>query len=82
MVRTQVQLTEEQAETLRRLSAESGQSIAEIVRLSVQLYVGSRHRPSRAGRVERAIRVAGRFSSGLKDVSARHDEYLAEALGK
>jgi len=82
MVRAQVQLTDEQIGALRRLSADSGQSIAEIVRLGVQLYLSSRHRPSRAERVERAIRAAGRFSSGLKDVSARHDAYLAGAFGK
>ena len=29
---------------------------------------------------QRALDVAGRFSSGLNDVAAEHDRYLAEAI--
>jgi Arc/MetJ-type ribon-helix-helix transcriptional regulator len=79
MVRTQVQLTEEQADRLRRLAAESGQSVAELVRLGVDLYLSSRNQPTQDERIARALALAGRFSSGLKDVSANHDRYLAEA---
>ena len=78
MVRAQVQFTEEQAEALRQLSAESGKSIAEIVRLGVELYLDAQTRPSRRERVERALRFAGKYSSGLTDVSVNHDRYLAE----
>jgi Arc/MetJ-type ribon-helix-helix transcriptional regulator len=79
MVRTQVQLTEEQVDRLRRLATESGRSIAELVRLGVDLYLGSRYQPTQNERIERALALAGRFASGLKDVSAGHDRYLAEA---
>ena len=79
MVRMQVQLTEEQADRLRRLATESGQSIAELVRVGVDLYLGSRHQPTQNERIEHAVALAGRFASGLKDVSADHDRYLAEA---
>jgi Arc/MetJ-type ribon-helix-helix transcriptional regulator len=79
MIRTQVQLTEEQADRLHRLATESGQSMAELVRLGVDLYLSSRHQPTQNERIERAIALAGRFASGLKDVSAGHDRYLAEA---
>lgn len=78
MVRAQVQFTEEQAEALRRLSAESGKSIAEIVRLGVALYLDSQNRPSRQERIERALQFTGKYSSGLTDVSVNHDRYLAE----
>jgi len=80
MVRTQVQLTGRQLDALRSLSAETGKSIAELVRLGVELYLDSQRRPSRADQIERARRIAGRFSSGKKDVSTHHDGYLAEAF--
>jgi len=34
---------------------------------------------NRDEQIKRAIRVSGKFSSGLTDVSANHDRYLAEA---
>lgn len=79
MVRTQVQLTAEQVDRLRLLAAESGQSMAELVRLGVDLYLSSRYQPTQNERIERALALAGRFASGLADVSAEHDRYLAEA---
>jgi hypothetical protein len=82
MVRAQVQFTEQQAEALRRLSAESGKSIAEIVRLGVELYLDAQKRPSRQEMVERALSISGRYDSGLSDVSVNHDKYLAEAFGE
>ena len=81
MVRTQVQLTEQQLDELRRISAEGGKSVAELVRLGVELYLSSRHRPAREELIERARKVTGRFSSALTDVGARHDDYLAEDFG-
>ncbi len=80
MTRAQVQLTDEQLAALRQLSAESGRSIAELVRLGVELYLASQHRPSRDDQVRRALAVSGRFSSGARDVSSQHDRYLAEAF--
>ena len=82
MLRTQVQLTEDQLQALRRLSAETGRSIADLVREGVDLYLGSRKRVDRKEQVERALRVIGRSASGLSDVSVEHDRYLAEDLLK
>lgn len=56
--------------------------MADLVRQGIDQYLASRHEPSREERVERAVRVAGRFSSGLKDVGADHDRYLADAYQK
>jgi Arc/MetJ-type ribon-helix-helix transcriptional regulator len=80
MVRTQVQLTQKQLQTLRQLSAARGRSIAELIRQGVELYLGSQQRPGRDQQIERALRVAGRFSSGSADGSLEHDRHLAEAL--
>lgn len=80
MVRTQVRLTDRQLDALRSLSAETGRSIAELVRRAVELYLHSQQQPSSADLIGRARRIAGRFRSGRKDVSACHDRHLAEAF--
>jgi hypothetical protein len=80
MVRTQIQLTEEQSSRLREAARRSGLSAAEIIRQSVDRFlaqgaggpIGSTTRLS-------ALEVSGRFHSGLSDVAARHDVYLDEA---
>lgn len=79
MVRTQVQLTEGQMKSLKRLSTASGKSIAEIIRNSVDLLVSRTAMPNAEERVSRALAVAGKFSSGRNDISTDHDRYLAEA---
>lgn len=78
MVRTQVQLTSEQADRLRKRSMREGVSVAELVRRAVDAFTRSEPPDDREVRM-RAIRAAGRFASGAHDVSARHDEALAEA---
>ena len=80
MVRTQIQLTEEQQAVLREISASTGRSIAEVIREAIDRAISSRARPSRQEQIERAIRVVGRFSSGVSDGSAEHDRDLAEAF--
>jgi len=80
MVRTQVQLTEQQIEELRKLSVSSGRSVADLVRQGVDSLLQAKSTPRPAHQVERALRVAGKFSSGSTDVSTHHDRYLAEAF--
>jgi hypothetical protein len=80
MTRTQIQLAEEQLHELRRLAATTGKPIARLVREAVDVYLAAQHRPDRAVRVRQAMATSGRFSSGLKDVSAAHDRYLADAF--
>jgi hypothetical protein len=80
MVRTQVQLTESELKALRQLSASTGKSIAELVRNGVDEYLAGRRLSPAEDRVERAIGVAGMFSSGRTDVSVKHDRYLADAF--
>jgi hypothetical protein len=80
MVRTQVQLTEEQVKALRRISSSTGQSVADLVRQGVDRFLATQSIASRQERIERAMRVAGKFSSGKPDGSTRHDDYLAAAF--
>jgi len=82
MVRTQIQLTEQQSEGLKRLAAEQRLSVAQIVRRAVDrvLAEGQVRDPDEIRR--RAIVAAGAFRSGRSDVCERHNGYLAEDLGE
>lgn len=82
MKRTQIQLTDVQAETLARLAKLKKLSIAEIIRQGVELYLRMLGARSLEDMKERAISAAGRFKSGTKDLSTKHDEYLTEAFKK
>jgi len=77
MIRTQIQLTEQQAAALKALAAQRGLSMAELIRqgLTVLLETAA---ASRNAQQERGLSVVGRFHSGRSDISARHDDYLAE----
>ena len=80
MIRTQIQLTEKQSEALRRLAAARGRSIADLVRQGVDLYLRTEGRRDREELIRRALKAAGRFSSGSSDGSAEHDRHLAKAF--
>lgn len=82
MVRTQIQLTDEQASALKRLAAKRHKSIAELIRQSVEILLHSMSDVSPEERRQRAIAAAGRFHSGRSDLSNKHDEYLAEVYRK
>lgn len=75
MVRTQIQLEEEQMVALRRLAAERGVSIALIVREAVDRHL---LRGDDVIRREQAIRKIGGYRSQHGDVGREHDRYLAE----
>ncbi|MBI4540074.1 MAG: ribbon-helix-helix protein, CopG family [Gemmatimonadetes bacterium] len=79
MVRTQIQLTQEQAAALRALAAGEGLSMAELVRTAVDRLLGDRRAVDAAERRRRALDAVGRFASGRSDVAREHDRYLAEA---
>lgn len=78
MIRTQIQLEERQAAALRRLAAEQGVSIAELIRRAVDESL--LHRADGQTRYRRAVAVLGKGRSGLTDVSRKHDEYFVESV--
>jgi hypothetical protein len=80
MIRTQVQLREEQVRALKELAAARGVSVAELIRQSVDALIRSSKGVDEAERRRRAIAAAGRFRSGAPDVSSEHDRHLAEAF--
>ena len=52
---------------------------ADLVRQGVDRLLATQSGISREERIQRAMRVAGRFKSGSSDVSTHHDRYLADA---
>lgn len=80
MVRTQIQLTEEQAGKIKRVAAARGVSMAEIIREAVDEAIRSGSGASSDEKRLRALEIVGKFRSGKKDVSKRHDAYLADAF--
>ena len=54
--------------------------MADLIREGVDAMLAGRQRPSRQELVERALRAAGRFRSGSRDVGRNHDRYLAKAF--
>jgi hypothetical protein len=76
VVRTQIQLTEGQARALRRLAQTRGVSMAAVIRELLEQALVS----PRDARIERALAVVGRFSSGETTTSRDHDEELARAF--
>jgi hypothetical protein len=78
MVRTQIQLTEEQAAGLKRLSHATGRSMADLIRGSVDQLLASGPDPEREERKRRALSMIGAFE-GPPDLAERHDDYLVEA---
>lgn len=81
MVRTQIQLEEDQSSRLRRVAAEHQVSVAELIRRSVDRYLEVLDGGvSDEERRQRARAASGRFRSGLGDLGSRHDQYLAEAF--
>jgi hypothetical protein len=79
MVRTQIQITDEQARSLKRLAAKEGKSVAELIRISVDnlLRAGGIQDPSIMR--QKALTAAGKLS-GPVNLAEDHDDYLAEAL--
>jgi len=82
MIKTQVQLPEDDLAELRRLAAEEGVSVSELVRRGVKQVLDAKRKPSREELWERASRVIGKYRSGKSDIAQRHDDYLAEAYGE
>jgi len=81
MIRTQIQLTKQQANALKELAHRQHVSIAELTRQTIDYWLGTVDGVSIRERRRRALAVVGRFRSGQSDISERHDDYLAEAYG-
>lgn len=81
MIRTQIQLTDQQARRLRTEARERGLSLAELIRRCVDKGLAD-EMPDRASLYERAARLVGRFHDRQRasDISSKHDRYLDESF--
>ena len=82
MVRTQIQLTEDQARALKKIAQSRHLSVAELIRKAVDTVIKSSAIVDEADRRRRALEIVGRFGSGKRDISKEHDFYLADAYTK
>ena len=82
MIRTQIQLTEEQIEGVRRIARVRHVSIARIIREAVDNIIRLGVAVGSEERRKRALSAVGKFSSGRRDISKEHDKYLSEAFQK
>jgi hypothetical protein len=82
MVRTQIQLTEDQAKALKKIAQSRHLSVAELIRKAVDTVIKSSTVINVEERHKRAMELVGKFGSGKRDVSKKHDLYLREAYNK
>lgn len=80
MIRTQVQLTDAQARSLKAQARLQDRSVADLVRESVAEYLVRHGVADRDALVRRAHDLAGRFRSGCRDLAEEHDRHLDEAF--
>jgi len=82
MKRTQIQLTEKQYRMLKDISAKENTSVAGIIRECINCYSASKCLISNKEKYNKAINSIGKFKSGEKDISIKHDKYLTEDFEK
>lgn len=81
MVRTQIQITDDQARSLKRLAAKEGKSVAELIRISVVTLLRTVGAQDPMIARQKALAAAGKLS-GPQNLVENHDAYLAEVLGE
>jgi hypothetical protein len=85
MLRTQIQLPEDQLRRLRRWARQRGISLAEAVRRCVTEQLAQEgSSPTREEHVQAALAVCGRYAdrSGPSRAAVEHDRHLADAYGR
>jgi len=80
MLRTQIQLTEEQSQRLKTLAAREGKPVAELIRRSVDAMLASVGNLDEGEKRRRALEAAGQFHAEISDLAEGHDRYLNEAF--
>ena len=80
MVRTQIQLSEDQVKAVKAVATARGVSVAEVIRCAIDTVIQSPSVLNATEKRKRALEVVGKFGSGKSDISVKHDDYLAEAF--
>jgi hypothetical protein len=78
MIRMGVRFTQGQYEALKRKARRDRISLSAAIREAVDLWL---NRSDRDAAIARSLASVGRYRSGKKDISRRHDEELARIHG-
>lgn len=78
MIRTQIQITKEQSNKLKRLASRQGVSVAELIRNSIDKMISASNLPDQDAMRRKAIEAAGKLT-GPNNLSVDHDIFLEEA---
>ena len=79
MVRTQIQLSEDEVVAVKRLARERSVSMAAVIRDAVDQYVSRELGVSLDERWQRSLAAVGGLRSGRSDLSQIHDDEFAAA---
>jgi len=79
MVRTQIQLDEEQHRRLKAMAVSEGMSVAALIRRGVDVLLATAATRTDDEVRRCALAASGRFRSGVGDLSTHHNRYLEEA---
>jgi len=79
MIRTQIQLTDDQAARLKELAHASNESLAAVIRKALDQFL-SKQEPDRRTLFRQALTAVGKYKAGVPDGSLEHDRYLEEEL--
>ena len=82
LIRTQMQLRDDQLEALRRLSGASGRSMSALIRGAVDQMLASRRTLPATELKARGLGVVGRFASGDDTGAEEHDRHLSRAFAE
>jgi hypothetical protein len=80
MVRTQIQLTEKQAQKLKELSLSRRESVAALIRKAIDQFIVA-GKPDRSALYRQAGSVVGKYKAEKSDIAVEHNRYLEEAFG-
>jgi hypothetical protein len=80
MFRTQIQLPEEQARLLKQLAKDSGKSVSEIIRQSVEGVLRTRVFVDPEEKYRKALAAAGKLHDDTEDLAANHDQFLIDSF--
>jgi predicted transcriptional regulator len=78
MKRTQIQLTEDQADKLREIAMKNHESVSSLIRSAIDQFLSVSTKGDRTTLYQRAEAVVGKYSADADDVSVAHDRYLEE----
>ncbi len=81
MVRTQIQITEEQSEKLKKIALQQRTSIAEVIRNAIDQMLKNSTAVSREERKKKALSAAGKYKTGIKNLARDHDDFLSGIYG-